>query len=70
MPEPTLTKQEEQLFLTLRHEIMQELGPRVDKIVRQAILDLRGEMTSEARSQVKQNIVESLSSYGKKNLEI
>lgn len=69
MPEQ-LTRQEEQLFLTLRHEIMQELGPRVDKILKESILALRGDMTDAARSEVKKSIVDSLSTYGKKNLEI
>lgn len=70
MPEQQLTRQEEQLFLTLRHEIMQELGPRVDKILKESILALRGDMTDAARSEVKKSIVDSLSTYGKKNLEI
>lgn len=70
MPDVKLTTQEEQLFLTLRHEIMQTLGSRVDEMLKKSIISLRGEITKEKCNEVRKEIVDSLNSYGKKSLEI
>jgi hypothetical protein len=71
MPEEiVLTEQELQLIATVKHEVIKLLEARIEARVRESILRLRGDLTEEQRSEVREQIISEIKSNTKRMLEI
>lgn len=65
-----LTKQEDMLYKTAKHQIMTELEKRVDAVLKEGIVRLRGVNSEQEREKIKQEVVEEMQQTTKKILEL